>query len=310
MFNTLLAFAFDAASSNMVVSFIRLYKDNYSEIKAFYGSAIAKNIYLQHIPEYICEEKNIDFANSTLIAGTSGINSSFEMNILKKAKQSNVQKSIVIVDNTSNFEMRFLLDNQILDEKFAPDEIWVFDKAFKSKVEYLNKKLVFKENIYEIYLNKIFKNEEPKLTNEFIIKHKFGYLVILSEYLYQLYGLNFGFTEYEMVEYILDSVDKLNPNIPIFLKLHPRENKNKYNILLRKYNQLNIVCQDCNIHELIFYSKLVFGINSSVFMECNLFDKPTFSVQIGSKKEMYLRFLEKEKIIFSKKDLENILISF
>ena len=157
MFNTLLAFAFDAASSNMVVSFIRLYKDNYSEIKAFYGSVIAKNIYLQHIPEYICEEKNIDFANSTLIAGTSGINSSFEMNILKKAKQSNVQKSIVIVDNTSNFEMRFLLDNQILDEKFAPDEIWVFDKAFKSKVEYLNKKLVFKENIYEIYLNKISK---------------------------------------------------------------------------------------------------------------------------------------------------------
>lgn len=308
--NKLLTFAFDAASANMVVSYIGLYKDNYSEIKAYFGSPIAKNIYLQHIPQYICEKKDIDFSNSTVITGTSGINSSYEMNILKKAKQSNVQRTIVIVDNISNFEMRFLLDNQILDEKFAPDEIWVFDKTFKSNIKYLNKKLVYKENIYEIYLNKIFKNQEPRLTNKFVIKHKFQYLVILSEYLYELYGLNFGFTEYEMVENVLDSVDKLNRNIPIFLKLHPRENKNKYNILFRKYSHLNIICEDCNIYELIFYSKVVFGINSSVFMECNLFDKPTFSIQIGSKKEMFIKLLEKEKVIFSKKDLENILCNF
>lgn len=124
-------------------------------------------------------KKSIDFSNSIVITGTSGINSSYEMNILK-AKQSNVQKCIVIVDNTSNFEMRFLLDNQILDERFAPDEIWIFDKTFKSNIKYLNKKLVYKDNIYEIYLNKIFKNQEPKLTNEFVIKHKFQYLVILS----------------------------------------------------------------------------------------------------------------------------------
>lgn len=310
MSNTLLTFAFDAASANMVVSYIGLYKDNYSKIKAYFGSSIAKNIYLQHIPQYICEEKDIDFSNSTVITGTSGINSSYEMNILKKTKHSNVQKIIVIVDNTSNFEMRFLLDNQILDENFTPDEIWVFDKTFKSSIKHLNKKLVYKENIYEIYLNKIFKNQEPKLTNKFVIKHKFQYLVILSEYLYELYGLNFGFTEYEMVENVLDSVDKLNPNIPIFLKLHPRENKNKYNILLRKYSHLNIICEDCNVYELIFYSKVVFGINSSVFMECNLFNKPTFSIQIGSKKEMFIKLIENDKIISSKKDLENILISF
>ncbi len=307
MFNTLLAFAFDAASANMVVSYIGLYKDNYSKIKAYFGSPVSKNIYLQHIPLYICEEKDIDFSNSTVITGTSGINSSYEMNILKKAKQSNVQKSIVIVDNTSNFEMRFLLDNQILDEKFAPDEIWVFDKTFKSSIEYLNKQLICKENIYEIYLNKIFKNQEPKLTNEFVIKHQFQYLVILSEYLYELYGLNFGFTEYEMVENILDSIDKLNPNIPIFLKLHPRENRNKYNIIFRKYSHLNIICEDCNIYELIFYSKVVFGINSSVFMECKLFNKPTFSIQIQSTKKINIKLFDYIQIIDIQKKLDNIL---
>lgn len=311
MFNTLLAFAYDAASANMVVSYIGLYKNNYSKIKAYFGSAVAKKIYLQHIQEYICEDEDFSFTKDcTVITGTSGINSSYEMNILEKAKLSNVKKIIVIVDNISNFEMRFLLDNQILDEKFAPDEIWVFDKTFKSNIKYLNEKLVYKENIYEIYLNKIFKNQKPKLINEFIKKYKFQYLVVLSEYLYELYGLNFGFTEYEMVENIFDSIEKLNLNIPIFLKLHPRENKNKYNILLRKYNNLNIICEDSDIYELIFYSKVVFGINSSVFMECNLFEKPTFSVQIGSKKEMKVKFLEENQKIISKEKLEIILSTF
>jgi hypothetical protein len=309
--NNLFAFAFDAASADMVSAYIKLNEKNFSKIKAFFGSIVAKNIYLQHIPEYICEEENIYFSNnSTIVTGTSGINSSYEMGFLKKAKQSNIKQSIVIVDNISNFEMRFLLNNDIIEEEFLADEIWIFNSEFKSHIDYLNKRLVYKENIYEIYLNKLFKKQKLPSTNYFIQRNKFNYLVILSEYLYELYGLYYGFTEYEMLENILDTIDKSHLNIPIFIKLHPRENQNKYNIILRKFNHLNIVCENCNIYELIFYSKIVFGINSSVFLECNLFNKPTFSVQIGSKKEMCVKLLEKDKKIFSKKELENILINF
>jgi len=278
----LLIFANDAASANVTMSYSYLYKDNFNKILA-YPNGVAKDIYSQHIDNYIGSSNYTFLCTDTVVLGTSGLDANYEMNILIEAKKSNVQKIIIILDAISNFNMRFSINNKIISEKYLPNEIWVFDNTFKSKYEYINKKFIYKENIYNLFLQKFYKNDLPKINNNFIKIHKNNYLVILTEYIYELYGLKFGFTEYDVVQNILEEVNNVNINIPIFLKLHPRENKNKFNILLRKYNHLDIIQQDCNIQELIYYSKLVFGINSSVFMECSLFNKLTYSIQINSK---------------------------
>ena len=278
----LLIFANDPAGANVTMAYAKLFKSNYRQILA-YCTKTSKVIYQDHIPECIANIKNLYFEqNDTIITGSSGIDSSFELNIIKKAHQSNVKKTIMIVDSTSNFLMRFKIDNKLIEKKYMPNEIWIFEKYFKSNISFIDKRLYFKENYYVSYIKQLFKNNPPVTTNKFINKYKYNYITILSEYVYELYRLKYGFTEYEVVELILEYINKYNKNIPIYLKLHPKEHKNKYNILLRKYDNLIINnLQEINIQELIYYSKIVFGINSSVFNESNLFSIPSYSIQIN-----------------------------
>jgi len=301
--NRLLIFANDAASANVTMAYSYIYKDKYSEILA-YPNGAASIIYKEHIQHYISNSSYNFLSTDTVVLGTSGIDASFEMNLLIKAKKAGVKTIIIIVDNISNFNMRFTINNKIIDKIYLPNEIWIFTKNFQSDYEHINNKLIYKENIYYQFLKQKYTNKPPLIKHKFVKKYKNKYLVILTEYIYELYGLQFGFTEYDIVENILQVVNNLNLSIPIFLKLHPRENKNKFNILLRKYNKVNIINDNCNIQELIYYSKLIFGIRSSVFIECKLFQKPVFSIQIGSNNKTTNNIIT---IIYSLEDLKEIL---
>lgn len=306
MKGNLLIFANDAASANMTIAYTFLYGKFYKKILA-YPNGVAVQLYEQHIKSHICNSQITFHPTDTIVTGTSGLDSSYELNIINKAKISKVLKTIMIVDNTKNFNMRFSINNKIIPSDNLPNEIWVFDKYFSSNIDRLNSKLVYKENIYTMFIQKLLQHNKPNITHSFIKQNKNKYLVILTEYLFELYGLKLGFTEYEMLEHILKSIEESNIKIPIFLKLHPREHKNKFNILLRKYSSLNLIQDDCNIQELIYYSKGVFGINSSVFQECDLFQKPTFSIQIGSKIKTIPTYLKEKDVIYTTTQLSIIL---
>lgn len=305
--NRLLLFANDPASANVTSAYAYLFKDSYDEILAFAFDDVAKKIYLEYIPEFISEENTNFQTSDTVVTGTSGINPSYEMNAIVNAKKVNVSKTITIVDNTVHFNSRFLLNNNILPKEYLPDEIWLFEKNYICSIDYFNEKIVYKEDIYDLFLKHFLQENPPIIKNSFVQKFQNNYLVILTEYVYDFYGLEFGFTEYEMLECILEEINKLNINIPIFLKLHPKEHTNKFNILLRKYSHLNIYQGNCNIQELIYYSKIVFGINSTVFKECLLFHKPTFSIQIDAKKTNKSPLIEEKRTILHKEKLELIL---
>ena len=304
--NRLLIFANDAASANVTMAYAYLHKDSFDEIIAF-PLGVADIIYKNFIKEYISYDTPLFLRSDIVVTGTSGLNSNYEMSIMKKAKENNVQHTITIVDNTQNFNMRFQLDNETIQSKFLAEEIWVFQQDFKTNIDNIQEKIVYKKDIYIKFLESYYAQNIPIAKDKLIQKYQHGYLVILTEYIYEFYGLKFGFTEYEMLEYILDAIDKLDLNIPIFLKLHPKEHPNKFNILLRKYSHLNILKDTWNIQELIFDSKVVFGINSSVFKECHFFNKPTFSIQIDAKKIHHVKQLDVESLITKKNSLSKIL---
>lgn len=304
----LLVCCHDAQSANVTIAYLFFYKSNFSEI-SIYAKGPALEIYLKSpYSEYLRNIDTISFTKKdTLLCGTSGINSSFEMGFIINARKNLISKIIVLIDDTKNFLLRFKYNNEVLKEEFSPDEIWVNSKDFVCEIEYLNKKLKYKENLYENYLIKQLEINKPKKSHPFIEKYSNKYIVILTEYLYDFYHLKFGFTEYEMVEHILKNIDIINQKIPIFIKLHPAEHKNKFNILLRKYSHLNIVCEECNTRDLIYFSTLVLGINSSVFLECKLYKILTYSVQIGSNKTMNTKILKPSEIIYTESKLQNIL---
>jgi hypothetical protein len=306
--NRLLIFAHDSGSANVTMAYAYLNQNKYTQILAFpKGPAI--NIYKQHISDYICEEPIHFVETDTVITGTSGIHSNYELEIITKAKQSKVHKVITILDNTANFELRFSTYNELIKKSYLPDEIWISDKKFKSKIPYINEKIIYKKNIYDKYIKKLFKKNSPILKDENIIKYKGTYLLVLTEYLSELYGNKFGFSEFDFLIHVFESINKINQVIPIFLKLHPAEEATKYDELLKNYSNLTILKCNSNIQELVYYSKVVFGINSSVFKEAKIFKKPAYSLLIGTKKNIN-SILKKDQTIRNKKKLDKILKLF
>ena len=81
---------------------------------------------------------------------------------------------------------------------------------------------------------------------------------------------------------IINSLEKVNSKIKlnskIYIKFHPRENKDDYSHLLKKTN-LNIEVTSLNSTEIIYNSKLVIGFNSIVLLDSSFLNIPTIAYQ-------------------------------
>ena len=304
--NRLLIFAHDAASANVTLAYATLYKNDYHSILA-YPKGPAKKIYKDNIPDIPTPNDLKILHTDTIVTGTSGIHSNYELEIIVQARKTVVKKIITLVDHTANFELRFTYKDKILEKEYLPDEIWIPTKGFISQVVHINSRLFFHEDIYTQYLIKRFKDSPPLIKNTYIKEYQGHYISILTEYVSELYGNEFGFNEFDFLENILSGVQESQRNIPIFLKLHPSEDPNKFNHILAKYTNVNVIKDPSfMIYELIYYSKIILGINSSVFKESKLLHKPTYSVQIGSTKSMST-MLAQENHIYTKEELLDLL---
>lgn len=293
-----LFFAYDAGSANVTMA--HAYKlHNQGLHVEVYPKGPAVEIYKKNIPDLI-QKNPILSKQDTVIVGTSGIHSDYEMQILKEAKRVGVSKTIVILDSIDKMETRFTLENSPLDKDLYPDEIWTSKTPLGIKIP--NSKI---KKIYDPYMEFIHSNlykSPPKVNNLLIKRFKGEYLVILSEYVQELFGNRFGFNENDSINYILDTIDS---KTPILLKTHPAEPKNKYDELI-KNSSLNLHSYNGDVHELIYYAKIVLGINSSVFHESLFLNKPTYSIQIGSIEKMD-DILPTSNIIYDIKNLTNML---
>jgi hypothetical protein len=302
--NRIVIFSHDAGGANLTMSLAYfLYKENFKVLCFPKGPAL--KIFNFHIPLLISKENYEPQKNDVIITGTSGIHSDYEMENIKKYKNL-VSKVICLLDSNLNLGRRFSLKNELLKEEFYPDEIWYEEKISSKDLPTLSKKIVIKENLYMKYLEKEFYPKLLETKNEDILKYKNNYLLVLTEYLFDLYGNEFGFDEFDFLENIFSVVKNLNKNIPIFLKFHPAEDSKKYDKLIKKYNDLNIYNNDYFIHEVLFNAKVVFGINSSVFKEALLLKKPVYSIQVSATKNLPLT--NKVEEVTSKNKLKKILI--
>ena len=122
--NRLLIFANDAGSANVTMAYASLYAHKYDKVLA-YPQGAAQTIYQQHIPQLISQEDFVFLPTDTIVTGTSGIHSDYEMQSIMRAHNAHVNNIITILDSTANFLLRFSINGKLLDENHLPNEIWV-----------------------------------------------------------------------------------------------------------------------------------------------------------------------------------------
>jgi len=303
--NRFLIFSFDAGGANETMAYgYFLHKQGHKVLCYPKGPAI--NIFNQHIP-FLVEEKDPQLQKEDIIiTGTSGIHSNYELEITKQAKELNL-KVITLLDSSDELLIRFSIDGiKIIDKNYLPDQIVHQEEGLHTDIEVLNSKLIYHKSFYLEYLKSFYYESKVHLNNSTIKKYENRYILLVTEYIEELFGNRYGFNEFDVCKHLFNAISKVDKNIPVLLKTHPAEKLKKYDSLIRQYPDLHIHRENFIIQEAVKYSRCVMGINSSVFKESTLISKPTYSIQINRTQEI-VSILPKEDILISFEELEKVL---
>lgn len=301
-----IGFAHDAASANVVFSYLYKYKDRHQCI--LNGKGPAENIFKKRVPDlFSCED--VKFGDKDIVVtGLSGVHSNYELDMIRVARSKNVEKIISILDTPYGLDERFEIDGRFIGEKNLPDVVYIPSrKVVSEKYKSLNNILKYIPNPYIKWLKEYEYNTIPKN-----IIHKNGnikYFLYLTEYIKDQYGSSLGYDEYTLLYDFLTLFSEYAPSdISLVVKLHPQEDIKKYDSIIEKFPSLNVSVKKEELYSLLYYADAVFGNMSSVFVESKkILNKPSFSLQLEAKKFFYET---PATVIKTKKQLSKILEMF
>lgn len=277
-----LIFAHDAGGANSTFAFALELEKKGFQILAF-GEGAAIQIYKTNIPQMVGTAIPRFEKTDWIITGLSGVHSRFEVDMIKKARESGVQKITSILDVHYNIEYRFNKDNHQLSDEYLPDEIWVPGIFKKTGNESIDKILVDRPNPYFSFVKEKLYSNPPAITENLVKVHKGQYWLYLTEYIKEQYGDGLGYDEFSLLDDFLKTASEI-ANVPnIVVKLHPQESEDKYMHIIDKYPNLSVNVFRLKLQELLYYSQSVFGCMSTVFYEAAMLDKKVFSLQFNCK---------------------------
>ena len=220
--------------------------------------------------------------NPKLILTGSCIGSGLDKKLIEYGKKKKI-KTASFIEHWSLLRERFLLKKK----KFLkPNYLFVIDDYVKN---FYIKNLNFKsKNIFVVgskYLEKLkkqkIKNKNNNFKNVLFISqpHK-----KLQKKLYKLFHIKdyFGFSEYDVIQNIIENIDFNSLNLTI--KLHPNERSNKFE-LLKKRKVKKII----NISKAKIVEKydLIIGMDSMLLLELHMMGAKVLSIRPNSKNLFY-----------------------
>ena len=217
-------------------------------------------------------EKVIKECN-VIITGTS-FESLLEHKARLKAKQSKIL-NIAVIDHWVNYELRFIRNRKVV----LPDIIWVFDEFAEKKAKKLFKNIEVQklENYYIKDLvediQKLEKTNTPIKTKILYVLEPFRRSSTIENYLY----------EYEVLDFFIKKISKFkfkNP-LEIRLRLHPSEEKQKYDDWIKTQNKNYIsVSFEKTLAQDISWADIVVGYDSYALVVANAASRICFSSKL------------------------------
>ena len=208
-------------------------------------------IYSKTLNFDLLKPKEIKF----IIVGSTHNKNSLDYELLKWGKTNKII-TVLIIEHWTNIEQRV----SFIEKFFFPDQIWVNDNYVKNCLINLN----INENIIRIVGNPVL---EKQINYNFSNPDQFKAILFISEEMNSSeinLKSKYGFDEYEVVRFILNN-RKLETLL--YIKLHPAENKNKYDA----FSQFPNVKILRNIpDEKIMNDSFIVGMNSILLLELSL----------------------------------------
>ena len=225
----------DAGGAEIVSNYVESETQN-NLIYCVKGPAI--KIFKKNLKNFKNNNKILNFSKiKKLIIGTS-IKSKHEIEYLKKAKKFNIQ-TVCFLDHWTNYKRKLTSNKKlILPNKFLVGDIHakkLAKKIFPKTKIYLIDNPYFKKLAFKI------RKIKKKIYNSRNILYLTEPLRSQAKYFYNDYRY-YGYDEFSALENFLKYISIFKDKIPysIRVRLHPSENKKKYNKIFKKYKNLKL----------------------------------------------------------------------
>ena len=248
----------DAGSANLILQWVKNYK--YKYLLKMQGPA--KKIFKRTLPNFSTDTKlqNLIKNSDVIITGTSNISTIENRTRILAIK--NKKKVIAVMDHWVLYKEGLIYKGKII----LPDEVWVVDKKSLIKAKKIFKKTLvkIKKNFLEESIQKLNKDKKKRIRN----------------YLYFLEPINKSIEFLALKKFFLFLKDnKVNKNIYIKFKLHPRENVSKYKKFLKIFREFNYeIINDTDLKTLFNWSQIIFGMRSYALVLGLKSKRPVYSL--------------------------------
>ena len=224
-----------------------------------------------------------------VVTGTSFYPGS-EQGCIRMARELNIP-CVTLIDSWSNYRQRFLRSHEMtLTSAILPTRIAVPDQFAVHEMEEAG----FPEKILRIigqpaldrFANQAsLRGHEERKTLCSLLKISFTEPVFafFSQPISNLYGppdtpSYRGYTEYDVLEGLLKHVSLEFPSATLLVKLHPKEDSQKFKKLLNQYPN-NVQVSELSEENLVLGADIVIGMTSIVLVKAYLCGKKVLSLQ-------------------------------
>ncbi|EKR34155.1 hypothetical protein LEP1GSC096_2984 [Leptospira interrogans serovar Hebdomadis str. R499] len=217
-----------------------------------------------------------------ILAGTS-ISGNLEKVVVREARKNKI-RSYSIVDHWCNYRTRYEEVENTLDS--MPDVIFTPDDLARHEMTDLGfdpSRLVTSGHPglgqIGIRANPISDSIKKKILNKLEISPSWKFAVFISEPISQDENSDSLLDERKVLsDFITSNLDWLEKNkIKLFVKLHPREDADKYHFL-----PIPTIPKEMDRFEVVQSAFFVLGIDSMLLLESSLLEVPTYSLSVGA----------------------------
>ncbi|EKP15146.1 hypothetical protein [Leptospira borgpetersenii] len=217
-----------------------------------------------------------------ILAGTS-ISGNLEKVVIQEARKNKI-RSYSIVDHWCNYRIRYEEIENTLDS--MPDLIFTPDDLAKHEMTDLGfdpSRLMASGHPglgqIGIHANPISNSVKEKILSQLEIPPDWKFAVFISEPISQDENTDSLLDEKKILsDFITSNLNWLEENkIKLFVKLHPREDVDKYNFL-----SIPTIPKEMDKFEVVQSAFFVLGIDSMLLLESSLLEVPTYSLSVNA----------------------------
>jgi hypothetical protein len=193
--------------------------------------------------------------------------------------------TIAFLDQWQNYSLRFSGNQKRQLLKYLPDQINCINNIAKTEMiaeGFSSDILVPLGHPYLSYVKEQYRfSHRENIHKQHNIPIRNEIVLFASEAIREHYGNSRGYNQYEVIEGFLECFTADSDKKTILLKLHPRENVEAYDYLIKKNSgiDIRILTNQLTPLECLAASDKVYGMTSMMLIEAYIIGKPVVTIQ-------------------------------